>query len=201
MMLIILAHDYMPNYISGSTEDWCAICQDPLVHPIYLPCGHRFCYLCIKGVYARRGTCALCRQHIPASYIEKPSLQDNLHSDTPITTTTTTSMPTSVTGQQRWLYEARSGGWWQYEERVMVEIEQAYKNKQSSVKVSISGFSYEVDFERMVQYRVDRPERYRRVKREEFGERDIVKGVAGITFSNRPNSQSPTAPSDCDREN
>ena len=57
------------------------------------------------------------------------------------------------------------------------------------VRVSISGFMYEVDFNRMVQYRVDRPERCRRVKREGEGESDgEVRGIAGITFTHETSS-------------
>lgn len=157
---------------ASQTELQCVICQDTALHPIRLPCGHVFCYLCIKGVFARQGTCALCRQPIPASAINKPTMKSD------------SSSSSSSTTAPQWLYEARGGDWWLYDERVSAEIEHGYtQDKRGSVKVNVSGYSYMVDYDKMVQYRTDRPERCRRVKRRTA--EDTVKGVAGIPYSSR----------------
>ncbi|KAG8232540.1 hypothetical protein J437_LFUL012890, partial [Ladona fulva] len=57
----------------------CAVCLQTCVHPCRLPCGHIFCFLCIKGTVAtthpglvRR--CALCRREIPSDFLDKPTL-------------------------------------------------------------------------------------------------------------------------------
>ena len=54
----------------------CAVCLQPQQHPVVLPCGHQFCFLCIKGVAFRALRCALCRAHIPASFFDAPVLAD-----------------------------------------------------------------------------------------------------------------------------
>ena len=47
-----------------SVED-CPVCILPLKYPVQLhPCGHVFCFLCIKGVCLRSGSCPLCRADI-----------------------------------------------------------------------------------------------------------------------------------------
>ena len=46
----------MPNLLEGvaipagpaRTGEECPVCLDPPVHPVTLPCGHRFCFLCAK---------------------------------------------------------------------------------------------------------------------------------------------------------
>lgn len=52
----------------------CAVCLQTCVHPAELPCGHVFCYLCIKGIVNRGRRCAMCRQDIPADYLDRPRL-------------------------------------------------------------------------------------------------------------------------------
>ncbi|VDO96627.1 unnamed protein product, partial [Schistosoma curassoni] len=39
----------------------CSICLQNLVHPAQLPCGHIFCFLCIKGCAFHRRKCPMCR--------------------------------------------------------------------------------------------------------------------------------------------
>ena len=36
--------------MNDSVEDPCSICYERLLHPLTLPCGHYFCYLCLKGL-------------------------------------------------------------------------------------------------------------------------------------------------------
>lgn len=156
----------------------CPICQDKRRHPLTLPCGHTFCYLCIKGVYARQKVCALCRQPIPQHCIVSPPLSG-------------TGEGVGEEGRKTcWYYEAKSGGWWEYEERVRLELEKQYQSLETSNEdndqfvIYISGFPYVVDFTKMIQYRQDKPNRSRRIKREEGVTDDegegLVRGVAGI---------------------
>ncbi|XP_003383131.1 PREDICTED: E3 ubiquitin-protein ligase RNF146-like [Amphimedon queenslandica] len=159
----------------------CPICQDKSRHPLTLPCGHTFCYLCIKGVYARQKVCALCRQAIPQHCIVSPP---------------GTGEREEEEGRKTcWYYEAKSGGWWEYEERVRQELEIHYQSLQINNEdnqddgqfvIYVSGFPYVVDFAKMIQYRQDKPNRSRRIKREkgvaEEGE-ELVRGVAGIPIA------------------
>ncbi len=56
------------------------------------------------------------------------------------------------------------------------------------VRLQIAGFSYIVDFEEMVQYRVDYPTRRRRIKRDVV-KKENVKGMAGIYVSEVPSGR------------
>jgi len=31
----------------------CAVCLQPSIHPVRLPCNHIFCFLCVKGTILR----------------------------------------------------------------------------------------------------------------------------------------------------
>ena len=66
-----------------------------------------------------------------------------------------------------------------YEDRTSEEIERGYRESNKTVTVQISGFSYIVDFESMVQFRENHPNRKRKIKRYMVSS-DGVKGVAGI---------------------
>ncbi len=39
----------------------CSVCLQPFINPVKLPCGHSFCFLCVKGVANVSHNCALCR--------------------------------------------------------------------------------------------------------------------------------------------
>ena len=153
------------------TKSLCCVCRDEPVNPVELPCSHVFCYLCVKGVAARSGSCALCRRPIPPGYLESPcvlnasSLHLKLHS--------------GRSQQYHWFYEGKHGGWWMYEDRTSEEIEKGYLDHAKSVKIQVSGFTYLVDYESMVQMREDRPNRRRKIKRDTLSS-DGVKGIAGI---------------------
>lgn len=86
----------------------------------------------------------------------------------------------NTNGKYTWYYEAKSGGWWQYEQRALVEIEKAFKDGKKTMRLQISGFYYVVNFEEMIQYREDFPSRRRKIKRDIIAE--DVKGVAGIVI-------------------
>ena len=108
----------------------------------------------------------MCREAIPLGFLDRPGPL-NLSE---IKKTYKSSL---------WFYEAKNGGWWLYEHRVAEDIEKAFSDKKEQTHVEISGFPYTVDFVDMVQYRKDRPNRKRKIKRDGVRE-ESVKGVAGI---------------------
>jgi len=143
----------------------------------------------------------MCRREIPSGYLENPSL---LH---PLTSTAVSKSPNDsseieFTPQYQWFYEGRNG-WWEYDERTTAELEEAYKaslkaaadaeeNSSSSpsqghpsnnCELLIAGFLYVIDFENMIQYRRNEPQRRRRVKRDIRDQITNRKGIAGIRIS------------------
>ncbi|KAK9881495.1 hypothetical protein WA026_016378 [Henosepilachna vigintioctopunctata] len=146
----------------------CAVCLQTCVHPAQLPCGHIFCFLCVKGIANQSKKCAMCRQEIPRDFIEQPTLlQSNLNAE---------QTKTFDEGYQ-WFYEGRNG-WWQYDERTSKELEAAYKSGDKTSELLIAGFLYVVDLENMIQIRRNDPSRRRNIKR------DLAsipkKGIAGL---------------------
>lgn len=150
----------------------CAICLQSCVHPTVLPCGHIFCYLCVKGLGQTARMCAMCRQQFPVSILENPRLLRPLEE----------SSESGFEDGYQWYYEGRNG-WWQYDERTSQEIENAYKKGETSCEVSIAGRIYVIDLENMKQRQKFRELRVRQIKR------DLVtipkKGVSGIRVSVR----------------
>ncbi|XP_063235262.1 E3 ubiquitin-protein ligase rnf146-like isoform X2 [Bacillus rossius redtenbacheri] len=146
----------------------CAICLQMCVHPAQLPCGHVFCFLCVKGVANQSKKCAMCRQEIPSDYLERPQLLEQAAGGK--------EAPGFDDGHQ-WFYEGRNG-WWQYDERTSRELEAAYKRGERHCELLIAGFLYVADFDAMLQLRRNDPSRRRRIKR------DLAtipkKGVAGL---------------------
>lgn len=145
----------------------CAICLQKCIHPARLPCGHIFCFLCVKGIANQSKRCAMCRQEIPADFTEKPELIPDAESE----------LDSPTEESYRWFYEGRNG-WWQYDERTSAELEAAAAKQLPRCEVLIAGFLYIIDFEQMVQVRRNDLSRRRRVKR------DLAsvpkKGIAGI---------------------
>ena len=127
----------------------------------------------MKGVAVRSGKCALCRQHIPSSYIDKPNV---VNTDLLLSNIFKTN-----TNIYHWFYEAKNGGWWMFDDRTSADIEKGYLEKLKSVKVQISGFCYTVDFKMMIQFRDGFPHRQRKIKRDILSGQ-AVKGVAGIVM-------------------
>lgn len=164
-----------PNSGSSVNRNLCCICQEPCVNPVRLPCSHVFCYLCIKGVAARNNHCALCRHRINRQVVDNPSVVNRAEIQSSIK---------KSSESQGWYYEAKNGGWWLYEQRTSAEIEKAYKDNQKQLRLQISGFYYIIDFENMIQYREEMPNRRRQIKRDMISE-DIVKGVAGIVVTEK----------------
>eukprot|EP00092_Neocalanus_flemingeri_P004657 GFUD01005021.1.p1 GENE.GFUD01005021.1~~GFUD01005021.1.p1 ORF type:complete len:327 (+),score=133.56 GFUD01005021.1:87-1067(+) len=153
-----------------STE--CAVCLQPCVYPVQLPCKHIFCFLCVKGVTTQSKRCAMCRREIPPDYLLNPELLSK------VDLTLEGGRGFEEGGEYwQWFYEGRNG-WWVYDERTSQEVEMHYKNGDQRCELLIAGFLYIIDFEHMLQYRRNDPSRRRRVKR------DVAtgpkKGVAGL---------------------
>ncbi|KAH8373516.1 hypothetical protein KR009_011961 [Drosophila setifemur] len=173
---------------AGAAHLECPICLQTCIHPARLPCGHIFCFLCVKGVAYKNRRCAMCRREIPAEFLDHPQLVNGIED---ICATRATE-----DGYQ-WYYEGRNG-WWQYDDRTSQDIEEAFKKGEKSCTILVAGYVYIVDLEQMVQQRQNEPTRCRRVKR------DLAtipkKGVAGLriegnqvtsdTIFSRPSSSS-----------
>lgn len=162
------------NEIEVEYHPECPVCLQSCNYPVQLPCGHIFCYLCIKGVALRSRRCALCRQNITVDCIENPTLVKpvNIQKEKEGKDEETEKDQTFV-----WYYEGRNG-WWQYDEKTSSEVEKAFKSGKRSCQLLIAGFLYSIDFESMFQMRRNEPGRMRRIKRDKPDAEK--KGVAGI---------------------
>uniref|UniRef100_A0A1Q3F431 E3 ubiquitin-protein ligase n=1 Tax=Culex tarsalis TaxID=7177 RepID=A0A1Q3F431_CULTA len=152
----------------------CPVCLQTCIHPARLPCGHIFCFLCVKGVTFKNRRCAMCRRDIPPSYLEHPQLVNGLRE---VEKAAKPRAEDGTTPEFQWYYEGRNG-WWQYDERTSQELEESFQQKERYCKILVAGFLYIVDFEHKCQIRQNDPSRIRRVKR------DLTsipkKGVAGL---------------------
>jgi len=130
----------------------CAICLQNCVYPVQLPCKHIFCYLCVKGVTLQSKKCAMCRREIPQDYLFNPELINQGEGE-------------GFEAEFLWFYEGRNG-WWAYDQRTSIEIENHQKAGDERCELLIAGFLYIIDFEHMLQYRRNDPSRRRKVKRD-----------------------------------
>ncbi|KAL5970023.1 hypothetical protein TSMEX_002221 [Taenia solium] len=157
--------------MEGGDSNDCPICLQSLLQPVKIPCGHVFCYLCIKGSASHRRRCPLCRGTLNMNFFDNPNVirdsSDSREIERP---------PVEFT----WYYEGRNG-WWQYDERTAEEIEAAYTQSLPQCEVFIAGHFYVIDFTNMCQYRKDHTGRSRRIKRDSAGM--SKKGIAGIRLS------------------
>jgi len=159
----------------GKNEDSvleCAVCLQPSIYPVQLPCSHVFCFLCVKGFTTQSKRCAMCRREVPEDFLQHPELLEKLDLQA------VTEKGFDDEGEcWQWMYEGRNG-WWLYDERTGVEVERCYKRGDQRCELLIAGFLYIIDFEHMLQYRRNDPSRRRRIKR------DVAsapkKGVAGL---------------------
>ncbi|XP_013792456.1 E3 ubiquitin-protein ligase rnf146-like, partial [Limulus polyphemus] len=159
---------YVDSSVDQKLETFeCAICLQSCIHPVKLPCQHIFCFLCVKGVANQSKRCAMCRQEIPPSFLETPTLLSVQDLENELV----------FEDGYQWFYEGRNG-WWQFDSRTSVDLETAFKGGETRCEVLIAGFLYIVDFEHMIQMRRSDPSRRRRIKRD-FSTIP-KKGIAGI---------------------
>ena len=166
----------------------------------------------------------MCRREIPPGYLENPSLLQPLPSSSK-SPADTLEGEASLLQQHQWFYEGRNG-WWEYDERTTSELEEAYKESlkvvsderesdesgsspqdgnvttSKSCELLIAGFLYVIDFEHMIQYRRNEPQRRRRVKRDARDQIENRKGVAGLRInpSTTATSQASSMPSNPSNE-
>ncbi|GLH03589.1 uncharacterized protein GBIM_09463 [Gryllus bimaculatus] len=152
----------------GASIPECAVCLQTCVHPAQLPCGHIFCYLCVKGVANQSKRCAMCRQEIPSDFLEKPQLLEQNISE---------KESQGFEDGYQWFYEGRNG-WWKFEERTSSDIEDIYQLGASTCEILICGELYNIDFKESVQYRKSDYKKKRRIKRDLKTAQ--CKGVAGL---------------------
>ncbi|XP_033209542.1 E3 ubiquitin-protein ligase RNF146 [Belonocnema kinseyi] len=161
----------------SSTVPECAVCLQPCIHPARLPCSHIFCYLCVKGVANQSKRCPMCRQEIPADFVERPQL---------VEVEEPAKEDTETEEEYQWFYEGRNG-WWQYDQRTSLELETAYKQGKRTCELLIAGFLYIADFGSMLQLRRNDPSRRRRIKRDLHNV--PKKGVAGLRLNTQEEEQ------------
>ena len=118
--------------------------------------------MCLKGIALQNGRCALCRTGIPRNFFNDPDIlvydEDSSKTD-------------------QWFYEG-TNGWWQYEERNALELEEKYQAGIKNFDMVIVGLVFTVDLTHMIQYRRNDPNKRRRIKRDVSTV--TKKGVAGL---------------------
>ncbi|XP_015834013.1 E3 ubiquitin-protein ligase rnf146 isoform X2 [Tribolium castaneum] len=147
----------------------CAVCLQNCVHPAQLPCGHIFCFLCVKGIANQSKKCAMCRQEIPKDFIEQPNLLEKPYQR---------EASEGFDGGYQWFYEGKNG-WWRYDPRTNEDIEQAFQLNLPLVEILICGEIYVIDITNNWQYCKKTPTRKRSIKRDKI-ENLVVKGEAGL---------------------
>ncbi|XP_028165640.1 E3 ubiquitin-protein ligase rnf146 isoform X1 [Ostrinia furnacalis] len=159
-------------------EQDCAVCLQKCHHPTQLPCGHIFCFLCVKGVAIQNKNCAMCRAQIPADYLDHPVLLEKNSQQQ--------SADENESVENQWYYEGRNG-WWKYDERSNNELESAFSAGDTNCALLLAGAVYTIDFQSMIQFRRNDPTRRRRVRRDT--PTLPAKGVAGIKNIGNSNSE------------
>lgn len=147
----------------------CAVCLQKCNHPTQLPCGHVFCFLCVKGIAFQSKKCAMCRAEIPPNYLDNPILLGPLSAEQ-----VNDSLAEEV---YQWFYEGRNG-WWKYDERSNFELENAFNAGDPDCTLLLAGTLYNIDFQTMTQVRRSDQTRRRRVRRDT--PTFPSKGIAGI---------------------
>jgi len=173
----------------------CAICLQPSLFPVRLPCTHIFCFLCVKGISLQSKRCAMCRQEIPEDYIFNPVLVNPPDQEEgPATKVVATAQVDQEGGEEQeeeyqWFYKGRNG-WWQYDLRTNKEIEKYHQKGDQRCELLIAGYLYVIDFQYMLQYRRNDPSRRRQVKRDKATQ--PKKGIAGLRLGGVDNCDNNT---------
>jgi hypothetical protein len=112
----------------------------------------------------------MCRQPFSIGELEQQNIEISVESDKKAF---------------KWFYEGKTRGYWAFDERSNLELENAYnKNGTEKIVISIAGFAYCIDFSNLIQYPIKHPDRIRRIKRSEEHRLDNsefkVKGIAGL---------------------
>jgi len=172
----------------------CAICLQPSLFPVKLPCTHIFCFLCVKGISLQSKRCAMCRQEIPEDYIFNPVLVNPPDQEEgPAKVVAVAQVEQEGVEEQeeeyQWFYKGRNG-WWQYDLRTNKEIEKYHQKGDQRCELLIAGYLYVIDFQYMLQYRRNDPSRRRQVKRDKATQ--PKKGIAGLRLGGVDNCDNNT---------
>ncbi|XGW22406.1 hypothetical protein V3C99_004992 [Haemonchus contortus] len=65
--------------MTEDSDDECPVCAQKMILPTTVPgCGHKFCFLCIKGVVLRTNEhlCPMCRGEVSMSIFRSPAMRD-----------------------------------------------------------------------------------------------------------------------------
>lgn len=114
----------------------CAVCLQISIYPVQLPCGHVFCFLCVKGFTSQSKRCAMCRREVPEDFLQNPELLPKVNLQA-----VTERAFEDEAGCWQWVYEGRNG-WWLYDERTSHEIEKSFKKGDQRCELLIAGFLY-----------------------------------------------------------
>lgn len=129
-------------------------------------------HLYFQGIAFKSKRCALCRAEIPLAFLENPKLLKPCEE----------LLEETTESEGSWFYEGRQGGWWMFDKRTNLEIEENWKKEKKNCVVLIAGFCYVIDFENLLQIRQNDPLRQRKIKR------DVPnaprKGIAGLRMLN-----------------
>lgn len=155
----------------SSSVDPCPVCYDDPLHPIKLPCGHVYCFLCAKGLsestLSGGGACSMCRRPIDRHFFRHPQLS----------IASAFQAETDDGSSMSWFYEGKNG-WWKFDERTNEDIEAAFARGATKEDFLICGNMYSLDFQNMLQLRKDGCGRVRRIKRDLANV--AAKGIAGM---------------------
>ena len=170
----------------------CAVCLQPSIHPVKLPCNHIFCFLCVKGVTIQSQRCPMCRREIPTSFLEHPTLvtTESHNASEPEDDNDDDEEEQELGAgidhsEYKWYYQGRNG-WWEYDARTAQEIEHHHKKGDKHCELLIAGFLYSIDLENMLQCRRNEPHRKRQIKRDLPTNVTDKKGIAGIRTNHPP---------------
>ncbi len=171
--------------------DNCLICCNPLYTKITLPCGHIFCYSCIKGsiIKLSRGQhakCPLCLYQLDRKLTNIIKKQPHLLDGNTLEINHKYLSQLDVF----WFYSSRQNGWWAFDIANNIDIENLYQKSLKDEEIeelnhlSIYGMRLLFDFKRMLQINEYNNSR-RSIKRvekndiEKFLDTGLVKGLAG----------------------
>lgn len=91
----ILVSDDKPDE-TGNESIECPVCLGPAVFPVRIPCGHVFCFLCVKGAARQANRCPMCRQLIPVDFDKNPDVLERQESE-------------MLDDGYQWFYEGKNG--------------------------------------------------------------------------------------------
>ena len=96
-------------------DDNCPACMDVPLYPVKLPCGHAYCFLCLKGEFLQRHgdaaedekvECGVCQTELLETLLEEPKQLKRTKSD----------LSDIGCGDMCWFYKD-GADWWKYDKK------------------------------------------------------------------------------------